>query len=145
MAATSNRHRRRRARLFALALASTIAAPAAAQDGTNGREWRVHGGDAGYTRYAPLDQINADTVSGLRIAWRRKAVDASLHTRWPDLQYSNQLRSTPILVDGVLYASNGIGLVEAFDPGTGETIWVQDAEYLGEDTPRGAPNRGVAY
>ena len=145
MPGTSNRHPRRRAGLLALALASTIAAPAAAQDGTNGREWRVHGGDAGYTRYAPLDQINADTVSGLRIAWRRKAVDASLHTRWPDLQYSNQLRSTPILVDGVLYASNGIGLVEAFDPGTGETIWVQDTAYLGKDTPRGAPNRGVAY
>ena len=48
------------------------------------------------------------------------------------------------MVDGVLYASNGVGLVEAFDPGTGETIWVQDATFLGDETPRGAPNRGVA-
>ncbi|MDE2906466.1 MAG: PQQ-binding-like beta-propeller repeat protein, partial [Acidobacteriota bacterium] len=117
---------------------------AAAQQGVDG-EWRVHGGDAGYTRYAALDQIDAETVGDLQIVWRREAVDASLRERWPELRYSNQLRATPIMVDGVLYASNGIGLVEAFDPGTGETIWVQDAAFLGEETPRGAPNRGVAW
>ena len=116
-----------------------------AQEGTDGRNWPAHGGDAGYTRYAPLDQINADTVSGLRVAWRRPAVDASLHTRFADLQYSNELRSTPIIVDGVLYASNGIGLVEAFDPTTGETGWVQELPGAGDETPRGASSRGVAY
>ena len=115
-----------------------------AQQGTTG-EWHVHGGDAGFTRYSSLDQINTDTVDDLDIAWRRSSVDASLIQQWPDLQYSNQLRSTPIMVDGVLYASNGIGLVEAFDPGTGQTLWVQDHSFLGDDTPRGASNRGVAY
>ena len=115
-----------------------------AQQGTTG-EWHVHGGDAGFTRYSSLDQINTDTVDDLGIAWRRSSVDASLIQQWPDLQYSNQLRSTPIMVDGVLYASNGIGLVEAFDPGTGQTLWVQDHSFLGDDTPRGASNRGVAY
>ncbi len=122
-----------------------LEAPAAAQHGTAG-EWHVHGGENGYTRYAPLDQINAETVADLEVAWRRQAVDASLHARWPDLRYSNQLRSTPIMVDGVLYASNGIGMVEAFDPATGETIWVQDIPFLTNDeTPRGAANRGVGY
>ena len=116
----------------------------AAQQGTTG-EWHVHGGDSGYTRYSSLDQINKDTVGDLDIAWRRSSVDASLILQWPDLQYSNQLRSTPIMVDGILYASNGIGLVEAFDPGTGQTLWVQDHSFLGDDTPRGASNRGVAY
>ena len=29
------------------------------------------------------------------------------------------------MVDGVLYASNGVGLAEAFDPETGKTLWVQ--------------------
>ena len=115
-----------------------------AQQGTTG-EWHVHGGDAGFTRYSSLDQINTDTVDDLDIVWRRSSVDASLIQQWPDLQYSNQLRSTPIMVDGVLYASNGIGLVEAFDPGTGRTLWVQDYSFLSDDTPRGASNRGVAY
>ena len=108
-----------------------------AQDGTSGREWSVHGGDGGYTRYAPLDQqITERNVADLEVAWRRPAVAAELHERWPDLQYSNQ-RSTPIIVDGVLYASNGIGLVEAFDPGTGETIWVQELPESGNATLRG--------
>ena len=132
---------RERVGAFVLMAALAWAGPAAAQQGVDG-EWRVHGGDAGYTRYAALDQIDADTVGDLQIVWRREAVDASLRERWPELRYSNQLRSTPIMVDGVLYASNGIGLVEAFDPGTGETLWVQDAAFLGEETPRGAPNRG---
>ncbi len=136
--------RRQHVGAFVLVATLTGAGTAAAQQGVSG-EWRVHGGDAGYTRYSALDQIDAGNVSDLQIAWQRSAVDQSLLDRWPDLQYSNQLRSTPIMVDGVLYASNGIGLVEAFDPGTGETIWVQDATFLGDERPRGAPNRGVGW
>ncbi len=138
--------------VIGVVMSLAVASVALAQTGTNGNEWAVHGGDSGFTRYAPLDQIDRATVGGLEIAWRRPAVDAALLERWPDLRYSNQLRSTPILVDDVLYASNGIGLVEAFDPATGETLWVQeypepadtedDAERA---TPRGASNRGVAY
>ena len=122
-----------------------MAATAAAQHGTDG-EWRVHGGDSGFTRYAALDQIDAETVHDLEIVWRRPAVDAGLHARWDNLRYSNNLRSTPLMVDGVLYASNGIGIVEAFDPATGETRWVQELPFLTDDeTPRGAANRGVGY
>jgi quinoprotein glucose dehydrogenase len=129
----------------AMMLAAGLTSTTAAQDGTTG-EWRVHGGDSGYTRYAPLDQINTDTVNDLEIVWRRPAVDRSLHDRWPDLRYSNQLRSTPVMVDGVLYGSNGLGIVEAFDPATGETRWVQDLPFLTDDeTPRGAANRGVGF
>ena len=129
---------------WAFVIVLVFSTSGSAQQGTTG-EWHVHGGDSGYTRYSSLDQINTDTVGGLDIAWRRSSVDASLIQQWPDLQYSNQLRSTPIMVDGILYASNGIGLVEAFDPGTGQTLWVQDHSFLGDDTPRGASNRGVAY
>ena len=123
----------------------TLSVTLGAQQGTSG-EWPVHGGDAGYTRYAALDQIDTDTVAGLQIAWRRNAVDESLRSQWPDLRYSNQLRSTPIMVNELLYASNGIGLVEAFHPGTGETVWVQDRSFLENETiPRGASSRGLAY
>ena len=129
--------------LGAVALACAVS-PLRAQNGTGG-EWRVNGGDSGFTRYAPLDQINADTVHDLEIVWRRPAVDTTLHARWSGLQYSNNLRSTPVMVGGVLYASNGIGIVEAFDPATGETVWVQELPFLGDETPRGAANRGVGY
>ena len=46
------------------------------------------------------------------------------------------------MVDGVLYASNGVGLAEAFDPATGKTLWVQKS---GDEGLRGSANRGVAY
>ena len=53
--------------------------------------------------------------------------------------------STPLMIDGVLYTSNGVGLVEAFDAGTGETIWVQTPLDPGPQAYRGAVTRGVGY
>src|SRR4051794_25937359 len=98
------------------------AALVAAQQGARGGEWARYGADAGATRYAPLDQINKGNVAQLRVAWRREAVDATISSKKPDLTYSNNFRATPLMVGGVLYSPNGIGLVEAFHPGTGKTI-----------------------
>lgn len=108
-------------------------------------EWRSIGGDPGFQRYSALDQIRKDNVSRLAIAWRRPAIDRSL-TAGGDVPYSHDFRSTPLMIDGVLYASNGIGLVEAFDPGTGRTRWVQQP-YADEPDRglRGASTRGVSY
>ena len=44
------------------------AASGLAQTGTTNGEWRAYGGDAGSTRYAPLDQIARDNVGDLEIA-----------------------------------------------------------------------------
>src|ERR1700758_1794597 len=87
-----------------------------AQRGTSGGQWPNHSGDKGSTKYAPLDQINRNNVRNLRIAWRRPALADELRARHPS--FSNLFRSTPLMINGVLYASNGIGLVEAFDPAT---------------------------
>ena len=105
-------------------------------------EWRDYAGDKGFTKYSPLDQINASNVANLRIAWRRSAVADELKAEQPDLRFGNSFRSTPLMIDGVLYAQNGIGLVEAFDPETGKTIWVQ--ERFEGDQLRGQPSRGIA-
>ena len=99
---------------------------AAAQQGARRGEWTSYGADAGATRYAPLDQIAADNVAQLRVAWRRPAVDAGVTAKDPDLSYSNNFRATPLMIGGVLYSPNAIGLVEAFHPGTGKTLWVQE-------------------
>jgi quinoprotein glucose dehydrogenase len=90
-----------------------------------------------------LNQIDKENVGRLRILWRRPAVADELRVKNPSLRYGNSFRSTPVMVGGVLYASNGVGLVEAFDPGTGRTIWVQDppeGEPIG-----GSASRGIAY
>ena len=116
-----------------------------AQQGTRAGEWRYHSGDLGSTKYAPLDQIDKSNVSRLRIAWRRPAVDASILQRDPNVKYSHDFHATPIMIDGVLYTSDGVGLIEAFNPGTGKTIWVEQPfgdERMG---PNPASTRGIGY
>ena len=117
-----------------------------AQQGTRGGEWTRYGGDSGTTKYAPLDQINKDNVSRLRVAWRRPAVDPSISSKAPNFSYSGNFRATSLMIGGVLYSPNGIGLVEAFHPGTGKTLWVQDPfPDEGAQGLRGDSSRGVAY
>ena len=112
---------------------------------TGAGDWRYFGGDKAFRRYSPVDQIDRRNVGNLRIVWRRPAVDAVFTQAFPDLAPSNYLRSTPILVDGVLYATNGLGLAEAFDPATGETIWRQRPLAPTLEEVAGQSTRGVAY
>jgi len=88
-------------------------------------EWPYYGGNKGFQRYSPLDQINAKNVKGLKIAWTRPGVDTSLTTAFPDLNPSHYYNATPVFVDGMLYTPNAVGLLEAVDPATGATVWVQ--------------------
>src|SRR5258705_13418256 len=115
----------------------------AAQDGTKGGQWRSYSGDAGSTKYAPLDQINKDNVRNLRILWRRPAVDPTLTAKSPELRVAPNFRATPLMINGVLYAHNGVGLAEAFDASTGQTRWVQ--EPFEPNELEGDSTRGVAY
>src|SRR5262245_37798847 len=73
-------------------------------------EWRYFGGDRTFTRYSDLDQINRDNVKNLRVAWRKPAVDPELLKTHPDLRVNGQLRTTPLMINNVLYAPNAIGL-----------------------------------
>jgi glucose dehydrogenase len=107
--------------------------------------WHYWGGTKAFNRYSPADQINADNVSDLEIVWRRPAVGSSMTTAYPDLRVSGNLRSTPIFIDGVLFAANGVGLAEAFDPATGETLWVQQLDAPTLEAARGQSSRGVEY
>ncbi len=115
-----------------------------AQYGANDGNWQAYGADVGSTKYTGLDQINASNVNDLEIAWRRPVLDASLQALNPDQRYATNYVAAPVVVDGVAYIPNGVGLVEAFDPGTGETIWVQQPPGGAEGLP-GAVTRGVAY
>ena len=123
----------------------SAAAPVLAQQGATDGEWHAFAADNGATKYSPLDQINADNVGDLRIAWSRPTVDQSILDVVPELGYGNANRATPLMVDGVLYAPNAVGLVEAFHPGTGETLWVQQPFDSDPGSYRGAGTRGVAY
>ena len=107
--------------------------------------WSYFGGDNAFTRYSPLDQIDRDNIGRVRIVWRRPAVGAVFTEAFPDLSPSNYLNATPIMVGGVLYAPNGLGLVEAFHPATGATIWTQRPAAPTLAAVAGQSTRGVAY
>ena len=90
----------------------------------------------------PSAQITKDNVTKLAVAWRRPAVDPGFAADHPTLTFSNNFRATPIMVGGLLYASNGLGVAEAFSPATGKTVWVQKLE---TEAITGNSHRGVAY
>jgi quinoprotein glucose dehydrogenase len=131
------------AAVAALLLLGIGVAPAAgiAQRGAPGGEWPVYGGDLASTRYAPLEQIDADNVAGLEIAWRWSAQNFG-----PRPELRNE--TTPLMIDGVLYATAGSRRsVVAIDPGSGETLWMYrlDEGERGSAAPRPNSGRGVAY
>jgi glucose dehydrogenase len=137
------RHQRLIHRLLFLGLIGLWAVAVGTQQRAAQAEWRFFGGDKGYTRYSPLDQINRDNVANLTILWRRPGLDTKLSQAFPDLSPSSYFRGTPIVVDGVLYAPNAVGLVEAFDAATGKTLWVQEPIDPGLAGVAGQGNRGV--
>jgi quinoprotein glucose dehydrogenase len=115
--------------------------PARAQSGTKNGEWRTYGGDLASTRYAPLDQINADNFNKLAVAWRFKT--DSLGPR-PEFKFE----ATPLMVHGVVYSTGGSRrAVFALDAATGELLWMH-SENEGEraaNAPRQLSGHGLAY
>ncbi len=131
--------RRNRPVLLSLLLLSVVSSLLGQHGATNG-EWRYYGGDAGNTKYSPLDQINATNVKELTIAWRWKAENFG-----PRPDYNWEV--TPLMVGGVLYFTAGSRRdVVAADAATGETLWMYrlDEGERGDRAVR-TQNRGLAY
>jgi quinoprotein glucose dehydrogenase len=128
-----------------LGLAVATASAIRAQERGSANEWRYFGGNKAFTRYSSLAQINRANVKDLRIAWRRPAVSDQLAQAFPELRPNNYLRSTPIVIGGVLYAQNVHGLVVAFDGETGKTVWEQELFARRREEAAGSSTRGVDY
>ena len=108
--------------------------------GTQNGEWQTYGGDLKSTRYSPLEQITADNFNRLEVAWRFKTDNLG-----PRPEFN--LQTTPLMVNGVLYATGGTRRsVIALNPGTGELLWKYslDEGKRGESAPRQLSGRGVA-
>src|ERR1700722_9352069 len=100
----------------------------AAQQETGRRDWAVNGGEANNTHYSPLNQINRENVSLLKVAWSYDTGEAG------------GLQTSPIVVDGVLYGLSPSQKVFAVDAATGKVIWNFDSGVKGTQ-----PVRGLAY
>ena len=96
--------------LFALALAALA-------HGADGG-WPSYNGDTSGRRYSPLAQINQKNVGSLTLAWMApmRSVD---------------IKSTPLMVNGILYFTTPDN-VWAMDARTGRTIWHYQRESQGD-------------
>src|SRR2546426_6323587 len=99
---------------------------------TKSTEWPTYGHDSGGMRFSPLKQITSANVSRLQRAW-------GYHMRRSDNVPFAGSSSTPLVVNGVMYATTPYGRVVALDPLTGKEIWVYSL-------PSGQPaTRGLEY
>ena len=110
-------------------LCVTLAAPqsAAGQSSRPAGEWHATGGDHTNTKYSPLDQITGDNFLDLEIAWRWTSISNEVTERNALLIPPNGFKTTPLMVDGLVYLSTSFGQVAALDAGTGELVWSYDA------------------
>jgi quinoprotein glucose dehydrogenase len=109
-------------------------------------EWRYYGGDAGSTKYSPLEQINRENVAKLKIAWAWDPPEIATQAENRRLiSYANE--GTPLMIGGTLYVSTSFSQVAAINAQTGKTVWVFDPEAYktGRPTNLGFLHRGVAY
>ena len=104
-------------------------------------EWPAYGGDAGHTRYSPLDQVDASNFGELELAWRFRTDNLG-----PAPEF--KLEGTPLMAGGVLYATGGTRrTVVALDAATGELLWMhrEDEGERAAASPRRLSGRGLAY
>ncbi|MFK7897026.1 MAG: PQQ-dependent dehydrogenase, methanol/ethanol family [Myxococcota bacterium] len=99
------------------------------------QEWALHGLTSDEARFSPLDEINRQTVKDLSLAW---SYATGTH---------RGLEATPLMVDGVLYATASWSIVFALDARTGKELWRFDPEvprWKGRHACCDVVNRGVA-
>jgi len=80
------------------------------------QEWLSYGRDYYEQRFSPLDQINDKNVAQLGLAWQFETAT------------ERGLEATPLVVDGVMYATGSWSVTYAIDARTGKQLWKYDPE-----------------
>tara|TARA_B110000858_G_scaffold3502_1_gene4073 strand:+ start:48225 stop:50162 length:1938 start_codon:yes stop_codon:yes gene_type:complete len=135
---------KRQISLFILSIGAIACASVAwSQSGTtvNDGDWPDHHGGKFAQRYSPLDQINAENVGELAVAWSFNTGPIG-----PSAEFNNP--STPIAIDGVLYVTMGnTRNIAAIDAATGQLLWLwrpQEGERF-DHAPRKGAGRGLSH
>jgi len=127
-------------------LSSGLGACSNAPTGDDGADWPHYARDLAATKYSPLDQISAENVGQLEIAWTWESADYHLTGEHEGASVNPNYQATPIKIGERLYTSTNMGQAVALDPTTGREIWRYDPYESGlRDVPGGRSNRGVAY
>ena len=109
------------------ALTFSIAAFGQSSAGPEG-DWPTIGGGPANSHYSSLSQISRSNVSKLKEAWRFETGEPG------------GLETTPVVVDGVLYAFTPSQKVIALDAADGKLLWRFDSGVVGT-----GPDRGLTY
>jgi quinohemoprotein ethanol dehydrogenase len=120
-------------RLVSLAAFALLAA--CSDPGGTGDDWITQGGDAGKSHHSRLTDISPANVATLGLAWV-----ANLGT-------NRVLEATPVVIDGIMYASGVAGRAYAFDAATGTELWRFEPEIdmqVNRTVCCDMANRGVA-
>ncbi len=106
-------------------------------------EWPHYAADRASSKYSPAAEITADNVDLLELAWRWQTRDHELGVRAP----YGQLKGTPVMRGGVLYAISSLNVVTALDPASGAELWSYDpkAYERGVPTHGGFTQRGLEW
>ncbi len=95
-------------------------------------DWPVYLGGNKKNLYSPIDQINRENVSRLKVAWTF------------DTGMKGEYQANNLIIDGILYTPDQARKIVALNAATGEKVWVWDPadEHTGAGRKR---QRGLAY
>ena len=109
--------------------------------------WGSYGGSSENIKYSGLTQITPQNIGSLRVAWTYSSGEASETNK-------TDMKTNPIILNGVLYGLNPQLRLFALDAATGEEKWVYDPIHVrlkGKNVGRGdfasstKISRGVAF
>lgn len=109
-------------------------APGAGTVSATDTNWTQYAGSGRRNAYVDLDQINVNSVSGLKVAWTMQTGDLA--------EKGAEDQNTPLEVDGTLYACTPFSKVIAIDGDTGARKWTFDPK---AESPVWQRCRSVAY
>jgi PQQ-dependent dehydrogenase (methanol/ethanol family) len=98
-------------------------------------QWMSHSRTFDEQYFSPLDRISEKNVDRLGLAW------------FVDLPTNQNIESTPLMVDGVVYLTLPWSKVLALDAKTGKQLWLHDPKVAGAwniNICCGVDNRGAA-
>src|SRR5712691_7313259 len=101
--------------------------------GKEPQNWLTYSGDYTGRRFSPLDQVNASNAHTLAAKWVYQT------------GATGKIETTPLVVDGILYATAQDDRAFALDARTGRPIWMYQHALPGDIRPCcGRVNRGLA-
>jgi quinohemoprotein ethanol dehydrogenase len=98
-------------------------------------QWMSHSRTFDEQYFSPLDRITERNVGNLGLAW------------FVDLPTNQNVETTPLMIDGVLYVTLPWSKVMALDARTGKQLWLHDPKVAGAwniNLCCGVDNRGAA-